>query len=179
MIKWKPFEYEGETYALEHLHPKVVVYEQPAANDKPARQYKVQLIYSLHCFTRKAESDETIDQALFYRDSRECRIFDFRRYGLSKQLPMIVEAFYCRQCYHTGKGNFFVVELIGEDGVKEEYEIYFEASRSSVRGVLNLYIQSAYVRDKEHASNRPKKKPIGFYIILFKTLNNQQIKAPK
>jgi hypothetical protein len=179
MIKWEPFEYEGETYALEHLHPKVVVYEQPAAHDKPARVYKVQLIYSLHCFTRKAEPDETRDQALYYRDSRERRIFDFRRYRQSKQLPMIVETFYSRQCYHTGKGNFFVVELIGEDGAREEYEIYFEASRSSVRGVLNLYIRSAYVRDKDHTGNRPKKKPIGFYIILFKTLNNQQIKAPK
>jgi hypothetical protein len=113
-----------------------------------------------------------------YRDSRECRIFDFRRYALSKHLPTIVEGLHQRKCQHSGKGNFFVVEILTEEGEKLDYEIFFEASRSAKKGVVNLYVQSAYVRDAEHAGNRPKKKPIGFTVILFNTLNNKPIKIP-
>jgi len=50
------------------------------------------------------------------------------------------------------------------------------AGRAAKKGVVNLYVQSAYVRDAEHASNRPKKKPISFFVILFNTLHNKPIK---
>jgi hypothetical protein len=41
------------------------------------------------------------------------------------------------------------------------------------------FIQSAYLRDANYASNRPERKPIGFFVILFNTLNNKPIKTPK
>lgn len=179
MIKWKPFTYENITYDLTHLHPKIILYNQITTPQKKESFYNVQIIYSLHCFTRKKLSDEPENKLLFYKDSRETRLFDFTRYELSKQLPSIVENLNLKKCYHTGKGNFFVVELINHEGKKEEYEVYFEASRSSTRGVINLYVQSAYARDKKHASARPKKKPIRFEIILFNISNNKIIRIQK
>jgi hypothetical protein len=83
---------------------------------------------------------ETPDAALLYRDSRECRVFDFRRYRLSQHLPRIVEDLHLRKCYHSGRGNFFVVEIVTESGEREDYEIFFEASRSSRKGIVNLYV---------------------------------------
>lgn len=178
MIDWKSFEFDGVVYDLTHLHPKRLTYRQPAKDNKPERVYEVDVIFSMHCFTRGVKQDEKPDRNLLYADSRESRVFDFRRYGLSKELPAIIKELHRRKCHHSGKGNFFVVEVITREGEHLDYEIYFEASRNTKRGAINLYVQSAYVRDAAHRSNTPKKKPIGFTIILFNILNNKPIKIP-
>ena len=82
MIQWKPFEFQGVIYDLTHLYPKSVVYRQAASGDKSEREYRVEVIFSMHCFTRGKKDGEKTDHALLYRDSRECRVFDFRRYQL-------------------------------------------------------------------------------------------------
>lgn len=176
MIHWKPFELEGTIYDLTHLHPKRLVYRQEAKDSKPARVYVVDVIFSIHCFTRKIKPGENPDQSLLYADTRESRVFDFRRYELSKGLLAIVDGLHRRKCHHSGKGNFFVVEIVNQEGELMDYEIYFDATRSSERGVVNLYVQSAYVRDEAHRGNTPRKKPIGFSIILFNILNNKPIR---
>lgn len=81
------------------------------------------------------------------------------------------------KCFHTGRDNFFTVKLVDEDGTQVDYEIFFSVSKSG-KGLLNLYVQSAYVRDNLH-SNRPHEKPIRFGIILYNTLNDIAIKTPK
>jgi len=50
--------------------------------------------------------------------------------------------------------------------------------RTAKKAVLNLFVQSAYVRDWAH-SNRPHTKPIGFNIILYNVLHGKEIKVPK
>jgi hypothetical protein len=65
-----------------------------------------------------------------------------------------------------------------DDGDLFEYDIFFTVSRSSQRGVLNLFVQSAYVRDQKHW-NRPQLKPISFHFILFNALNGKPIHIPK
>jgi hypothetical protein len=92
MIIWKPFHHNGVTYDLTHLHPYWCAFGQEAKGDKPARKYDVNVIFSLHCFSRKLKAGEVLDDALAYSDSRETRHFDFRRYELSKLLPEIVRA---------------------------------------------------------------------------------------
>jgi hypothetical protein len=177
-VQWKPFQFRREIYDLAHLHPRPVAYVQPAKGNSPARTYHVDVIFGLHCFTRGRRSGEPQQVDLNYGDDRETRVFDFVRYELSKRLPEIVEDLPQRRCYHTGKGNFFSIEIVREDGEVIEYDIFFAASRSSARGRINVFVQSAYARDKYHASNRPARKPIGFFVILFNTLNDKPIKAP-
>lgn len=179
MVAWAPFTHRGTVYDLSHLHPRLIEVVQPASGDKPAVTYRVQLGYGLHTFTRGVKAGETPNQELLYRDRRECRIFDFDRYRLSFQLPDITSGLHLRKCYHTGKGNFFVVEAVGVDGVPVEYEVYFEASRASQRGVLNLFVQSAYVRDDAHKGGQPKRKPIKFYVLMHNIQANKPIKVPK
>ena len=79
MIAWKPFTHEGTSYDLSHLHPFVHTFEQAEQVGKPARSYPVQVIFSLHCFTRGADGIEDPKGPLGYADSRETRIFDFGR----------------------------------------------------------------------------------------------------
>jgi hypothetical protein len=57
-----------------------ITYVQEAKVDKPARCYKVDVIFSLHCFTRGIKDGEQPDPALCYSDDRETRVFDFLRY---------------------------------------------------------------------------------------------------
>lgn len=180
MITWKPFAHEGASYDLSHLHPFVHTFEQSEQYGKPARSYSVQVIFSLHCFTRSADGMEDSKGPLGYADSRETRIFDFGRYAQSRQLPEIVRALPTSACYHTNHGNFFTVRLLNPaTGQEDTYEVYFTASRSSSKAVpLNLFVQSAYVRDRLHA-NRPSRKKIGFFVILHNILNGRPIKVPK
>lgn len=175
-MKWKAFEFNDKAYNLTHLHPRVCSYMQPAKGTNPPRAYTVEISFSMHCFTRGSEG-EIPDPALLYSDSRETRIFDFDRYNLSQHLNVIINGLADRKCFHSGHGNYFTVE-VQKDNANLEYEIYFTVSRSSKKGVLNLFVQSAYVRDATHTANKPIRKPIGFHVILYDTLNNKGIKVP-
>jgi hypothetical protein len=180
MIAWSPFVHGDVTYELNHLHPLNLTFEQAAKGDKPQRTYAVQVIFSLHCFTREALATEDLKGPLGYADSRETRIFDFARYEQSKRLVDIVKALPTSPCFHTNHGNFFTVKSMNPStGQSETYEVYFTASRSSSKvAPLNLFVQSAYVRDRQHV-NKPSRKKISFFVILHNTLNGLAIKAPQ
>lgn len=179
MIKWKAFEHESGTYDLSHVHPYLVTFEQPAQGERPPRQYEVQVIFSLHCFTRGAKPGDDLEGPLAYSTPRETRIFDFDRYEQSKQLASIIEALPKSHCFHTSRGNFFTVRLLNPSTAQEEsYEVFFAASKSGEKpGRLNLFVQSAYVRDRRHQS-QPRRKKISFFVILFNTLRDKPIKVP-
>lgn len=179
-MNWRPFRYGEEEYDLCHLHPSTITYTQEAKGGKPARCYTVDVTYSMHCFTRGIKVGERPERDLCYFDAREIRVFDFQRYELSHQLPGIVMGLCNRKVYHSGKGNFFTIEMIDRrTGARLEYEVYFVATRSSRQGRISLMVQSAYVRDPKHLANRPKLKPIAFPVILFNVVNNREIKLPK
>ncbi len=86
-----------------------------------------------------------------------------------------------KKCYHTGVDNYFIIELIDDKtGENIQYEIYFKLSRGGKKKGLNLYIQSAYSRDKEHRLfSKKNKKPIRFSILAHNTKFNKTIKVPK
>jgi len=177
-MHWQPFVYQDVAYDLAHLNPRTVIYEQPGKADKPTRRYSVEVSFGLHCFTRGFLANEKLSQSLLYSDQRESRVFDFVRYELSKRLPDIVQGLPGRKCYHSGKGNFFTIATV-DQGKAVEYDVFFEASRSAKKGAIRLFVQSAYVRDAQHGSNRPHFRPIGFFIILFNTLNRKPITIPQ
>jgi hypothetical protein len=177
MSFWKPITIDGILYDLTHLHPKTLTYQQPPKNNQPERTYTVDIFFGLHCFTKGVRPEIPVDQKLAYSDARETRIFDITRYELSKRLPDLVEKLGESKCYHTSHGNFFTIEIIinGEDRL--QYEVYFALTRSSKRGKLNLWVQSAYVRDREHET-RHRKKSIGFFVLLFNVQNCRPVKTP-
>ncbi|MCU7939909.1 MAG: hypothetical protein KZQ64_08115 [gamma proteobacterium symbiont of Bathyaustriella thionipta] len=177
MINWAPFVYKGQTYDLSHLHPFNMMVTQDATNTQPKREYNVQVFFSLHCFTKSEKGQEQIDTDLLYRDNREVRVFDFRRYELSKNLRDIIEDIGRKKCFHTGHDNYFIIELLDQKNNKIEYEIYFTLSRG--KKILNLYIQSAYSRDGEHRSGHKKKKPIRFVILAHNIQKGRKIVVPK
>lgn len=137
----------------------------------------------MHCFTRGPNSSKNeylndVAPELLYRDSRETRIFCFKRYELSKKLPCIAKEIYKARCFHTGRNNFFTVSLVDADGERQDYEVYFKVSKANKDGVLRLYVQSAYVRDDAYTSSQPNKKKIKFFTIAYNTQAGKLIKVP-
>jgi len=150
-----------------------MAYEQAAKGDKPSIVYRVDVTFSLHCFTRSLPKTGEYDRALLYPNSFEERLFDATRYEYSKRLPEIIRTLTRRKCMHTGHGNFFTVELVSANGETVDYDVFFTATKSSRKGRINLFIQSAFVREK---AKLPATRPIGFLIILHNTLNKKAIK---
>ena len=171
-MKWQNFEHQGNTYELSHLHPFECSFPHPS---KDGSECKVNIIFSMHCFTRSSKGESIKDESLAYSDTRETRVFDFYRHELSFHLPAAIKNL--KKCFRTGQGNFFTIELINNEGTSVEYEIFFDV-RKVGRGNngLELYVQSAYVRDVNHQSSRPKKRKIGLNVILNNRLKNQSIK---
>jgi len=176
-MKHKDFEYSGTDYDLTHLHPFDWRYEHAPKEGQP-QTYKCTVVFSSHCFTRDRRDGENHSADLVYPDDLG-RLFDVGRYELSKQLPDIIRSLGDRICWHTHHGNFFTVELVGENGKKEEYEVYFTVSRfASRKGWLNVQIQSAYIRDENYTTSQPKKRKIGFNVIARNVQQKKTIKPP-
>jgi hypothetical protein len=162
---WRPFTHNETVYDLSHLNSKTIIYEVAAKHDKPALSYTVDVAFSTHCFTAKP-CHALYEKTLEYRDGRELRIFDLERYRLSKDLPTVVDTLVGRKCLFAGRDNFVTITFVDQAGKKVDYDIFFTLTRSSTRGRLNLFIQSAYV-----GATIPRSRTVRFEVILHNTLN--------
>jgi hypothetical protein len=185
MEEWQDFSHAGTLYSLAHLHAYTQIFQRPPLPEKPGQTYTVHISFSHHCFTKGLPSDEEerYDYSLRYDHQGDKRIFDTRRWQLSKQLPKLISEMHGRKCLQTGKGNFLSISVIDENGAEVQYEIYFRVWKPG-RGRIKLHIESAYVRDpiatneSGIGSSRPKSaRPIAFFTILHNTLNEIPIRS--
>lgn len=176
-MKWIEFKHEGVGYSLAHLNPRTLQYERPNQGNKPAEVYKVDVIFTLHCFSRALRPGDSCPSNLMYSDGYESRVFDFRRYELSKLLPDIIQGLPDKKPFHNKhRRNFFTVEVLTESGSTVEYDIFFKVKKKG-KGRLEMIVETAFVRDPSYDSTRPEGKPIRFWIILHNTLNNKKIQT--
>jgi hypothetical protein len=159
---------------LSHLHQCAFEYERVADGKKPATVFTVDVDFGLHCFSCDPPKDRPYDHQLRYADAHHIRIFDFERYELSKRLPHIIKDLAGRKCFNAGRGNFFTVEAVDKEGKRCDYDIFIQVSKSARRGRLNLFVQSAYIRERV---TLPQGRPIQFLFILHNVLNGIKIKA--
>jgi hypothetical protein len=68
------------------------------------------------------------------------------------------------------------MEITTRDGQKVEYNIFFKVKKVA-KGQLELFVESAFVRDLSYNSTRPNGKPVGFWAILYNTLHGKKIRA--
>jgi hypothetical protein len=173
-------EIDGRTYDLSHLDRFSFDFVVPAKDGRPAQVYSIEVLLSWHCFTRGIAEGETFAPGLACNQGREMRLFDERRYRLSTQLPSIIREIGSRKCFHTGKGNFFIVELVEDDKPRVEYTVFFKMTRRGKRGALTLSVESAYPRDRAAPLGRARPpRPIRFSVIAYNTAQGKPIKQPK
>jgi len=165
----------GTEYDLGHLRPFTVVYDYPATGKKPAASFSVNVSFSHHCYSSGLpRKSETFDSKLLFEVNGDKRLFDLRRWKLSKHLPAIITKLSSRKCEQSGRGNFFTVAIIEEDGSTVEYEVFFRVWKPG-RGRLFIHIESAYVRDGDYKSSRPASTAISFFVILDNTRRERPI----
>ena len=176
-MKWKLFQHDGNTYDLSHLHPFDLELSQPGKGSSPERTYNFNVNFSLHCFSKAMKEED--NPGLEYSDNRESRTFCFDRYRLSFHLPDIIRNIHTKQCNHSGKVNFFIIELVTDEDKPVEYEIYFDVKKPISKGSpMQLYVQSAYVRTKDSKPYRHKTKKINFFVIAHNRKVGKPIKTP-
>jgi len=170
----------GKAYDLSHLESFIFEFVVPEKGRRPQQIYKIDVQFSWHCFTRGIAAGESSSGPLVYRHGRETRLFDERRYRLSRQLPGILRDIGSRKCFHTGRGNFFTVDLVDEHERRVEYAIFFRMSRRERPRDLKLMVESAYPQDSNmpRARSRPP-RPIRFSVIAYNTSIGRPIKQPK
>ena len=163
----------GNAYAMDHLHPLLWEVTISAKAPNPERNLKIVVSYSMHCFTRKPSANEDVAADAWYSDSRERRVFDSRRWSLSKQLPSIIAGLERRRCLHSGREEFLTVDIV-EDSRKFEYAVFFTVTKANkTEGAdLNLFINSAH----ERIDALKYKKPIKFFTILLNRFLDKPIR---
>jgi hypothetical protein len=175
VVEWKEFRHGGSTYDLSHLRPFTSSFERAATDEHAAESFSLNISFSHHCFTRGLPADgRTDDPSLRFDVDGDRRIFDERRWRLSKHLPGIISSLAVRKCRQTGHSNFLTVALLDEDGTRIEYDVFFRVWKPG-RGRLNLYVESAYVRDEADKKNRPRGRAIGFFVILHNKRHDRTI----
>ena len=178
-MKWRAARIGDRVYDLSHLHPFSFDFVVAAKGGKPEQRYGIDVIFSLHCFSRGIPAGAAYLADLAYADSREVRLFDEQRYTHSLRLPEVIRSIGDRRCFHTGHDNFFTVELIGAQDERVEYTVYFKLSRARRTGRLNLYVQSAYVQDDIPQTRPKRRKPIRFSVIAYNVAVGKAIKVPE
>jgi len=172
LIKFPPVRHAGTVYDLSHLDPSVVEYIQAGTETVAAKVYKVNVIYTQHCFTRDIPRSGAYDKTLEHMDGKEIRLFDVDRWELSKRLPEIVHALAERTCQHAKENNFVTIEAVTGGGEVVEYDVFFVASKAMRPGFINLVIQSAYLKEQKQTGKR-----VSFLKILFSALNGKRLRS--
>jgi len=175
-MQWNPFAHQGNEYGLQHLNSFEWNYTAQAGGKRPERTYKFHVTFSMHCFTRNPRKIESVDNSLWYEGPKEKRLFCFDRYYLTYRLPDIIQSLGDRTCWHTAHGSFFTIEIMTQEGICTEYEVYFDITRASRKGWLNLIVQSAYIRTKDYQTLQPRKRKIRLDVIAYKRQQNQIIR---
>jgi len=118
---WRAHTQYGQTFELSHLHPIIEQHtfpERPAPPGRegdPAITFPVRIHYAHHCFTIGMDKAGHTREEEIYEDlgRREPRIFDMRRWELSKELPLVIKKLLSKQvrCYQTRHQNYVVADL--------------------------------------------------------------------
>lgn len=172
---WTTFSCGGIIYDLSHLRTFTTKFTRPSQKDKPAESYSVNISFSHHCFTRGLPAEgEAYEAMLRFDVDGDERLFDMRRWRLSRKLPNIIERLSEHKCFQTKHSNYFIISGIDDNGTAVEYEVFFRVWKPG-KGRINLHVESAYVRETDFKTSKPKGMPIGLFVILSNTLNNRPI----
>jgi len=173
-----PFIYNDQKYDLSHLNKYEYQYAYQNKKSGRVKEYSITVEFSCHCFTSEIENLTALDKHLIYRENHEVREFNFTRYELSKQTRLIIEKVINGYCFNTGKGNFFTVELVNFEGIKQEYDVFFRLRRTN-KNACTLYVESAYIRLAKFQHRRPKKEKILFTTLIIHTMEKKPIISKK
>jgi hypothetical protein len=170
-VEWRPKQIGGKLFDLSHIHPfKLEV--TPKAQGAPT--YALKVTFGFHCFTRSLEQHHSPD--LHMRHGNERRCFCFERYGLSKELPAMIQ--YCakgRAYFGDKSPNFLIVESLTRHNAP--YVAFFNIERAQTLDGYDgaMFVTSAHLRPR-----LPDRLPaISFATLVDYKIQGKAIKRPE
>lgn len=135
--------FNGSVYSFQHLSPTEHAVSLNAANTVLV---KIQIRYSIHCFTVAFDSAVHRDHHK-YAYATEIRAFDLERYRCSLYLPALITNLSRVKVYRARKDNYTYVAKIFLGGQTKPYSIFFELRKRSetTEPTVQMYVQSAYL----------------------------------
>jgi len=174
MTWWRAHTQQGVSYTIDHLHPMSFNYSAPENPHGQKLDYNIRATFSHHCFTRTPGQNEVIQPDGWYRYQQDLRAFCNDRYSASLGLPAIIGAIHTKRIFHSGQGNFAIVDTA--DAPFASYAVYFYLNLDrSGNHDLHLRIQSAYPRN-DSPSRRLRK--IRFQVLANNTYYGIPIRQP-
>jgi hypothetical protein len=146
-------QFLGQRYEFAHLQPFEIAL-QLGLDDGTLHQLAVQISFSTHCFTEAFDPVKHQDHHR-YNYRQELRAFDLQRYSCSLSLPSIIQNLPRCKVYRASNSNYTYVAQLQLEGVAQPYSLFFQFKPqvSSARGVLKMYVQSAYLSPLKTAKN--------------------------
>lgn len=179
---------DGRRHDLSHLQDSRHRFTVAASGRYPNISFSVLVQYSSHCVSWGPGHGRQIDFGTYGGEQRIVdekgvhRCFSDKRYQHSLHLPGIFESLPERKCFFTGHSNWLTIEILGGCGNPLEYEVYFSLTRQSSR-MLRIYVESAYVRDRDNPGNRPAhfrhRDKVRAKVLLIKKLRGESIRRPR
>lgn len=146
----------GVAYSLAHLAPIERRVEVPLRGGL-TKTLLVEFRFSCHCYSRGPSQGEAIPPELRIADgSRQMprdRIFDERRYALSRQLVACIDALIETQgiVHRSRHDNFFRIDTLQESAngilTPVSYYVFMSARKAAESGQakrIKVYVESAY-----------------------------------
>ncbi len=168
-MRWTDFGIQNQLFDLSHLDQFDHVYLLSDGSS-----HCVTIRFSHHCFTDHPSPTDDPDSSFVIGKDR--RTFDVQRWQLSQRLPQIIKTLETRYISHTDHQSFFTVELVNERGQPQDYEVYFEVTKDTKTKRLYLTVKSAYSRDPNRNTQRPKSRKIRLLVILRNAQQNKPIR---
>ncbi|MCY0854048.1 hypothetical protein [Cupriavidus sp. D39] len=164
----------GTFVDLSHLAGGTYSVDVPLRGNQ-VKKMTVELAYTNHCYSRGPLVGEEVPTGFVVMDGAKARIFDWRRYHLSKNLPHVMASLFSgdatvRATHHH---NFVQIELVEElaDGIKREvnYYIFLRIRKHDVPNepkLMKIRVETAFPEDLLYYDKPELGKPYSLKKIL-------------
>ena len=138
MPQFKNKRIAGVDYDLTHLNPFVF----PVIHGES--EYAVRVTFYDHVFTKAYDPSGHTPDLIYSRRPGDERVFDVRRWELSRDLPNLFQTLGRSSVYQSGRNFFFLRGKTGEP----PYAVFFNAVRSTRQDAgVSVIVRSAYEKD--------------------------------
>lgn len=162
----KAFIHQGQSYDLSHLDEQSFPVEIELKN-KQTKTLNLICRFSVHCYTRKPDEAEVFDRSLVVMDHKAERLFDVRRWALSKRLPTLVAALPDHKVHKTPFHNMVHIAIESENGQSICYQVFFTLKKEGKKSIL-MVVESAYPVDELQGEKKKYNRPMRFLVAVTK-----------
>jgi hypothetical protein len=166
-----PLVVADQVISFDHLQPIRLIVPTQAKPDG----VQIDVVFSNHCFSESFNPALHTGVQTDVWDDQIRRVFDQRRYDLSRELPGIVRGLPASAVFMTPESNYVHIVVPAATGV--DYRMFFRLKRNRSFGAdLKLRVESAYSPQPGQALAPAYMSKIRFKLLVDKTLRGEPVR---